>query len=273
MRGLRRKYMHQHIEFEFHAKDICVSISEQEKIEDFVELDRDARRASVQRVREEKLRAAKGNDRRQKIKKYNGTHPFIHLTRQERRQLYVDALDLIGSHNGLVLFGEVCDKTHLQKNTGEEDAFKNNFTQLITRFNAFVGRQNETSGTDGWDKGMLVMDNEPTHEAAMSELMRRFRAQGHPWSDLKHVIENPFFVDSASAMAVQAADLCAYAVRRYIERANLEHSYEREDFMRLFHRFDRRGPRLDGLRHYCERGTCGCEVCKSRNHATEQEQE
>lgn len=249
LEGLRRRYMHQAIEFEFHSKDFCVSISEQDAVPGFEGLDWDTRRAQVQRIREEKLKSSKGDDRRQRVKKYNGTHPFIHLTRKERRQLYVEALDLIGSHNGLVLFGEVCDKSHLLKKYGEVDAVKNNFTQLVTRFNAFVGRQNDTSGTDRRDKGIIVMDNEPTHEAEMSKLMGRFRSQGHPWGELEHVIENPFFVDSSSAMAVQAADICAYAVRRYVERAHLDSSHEYNDFMRLFHKFDRRGPRLDGIRH------------------------
>ena len=55
---------------------------------------------------------------------------------------------------------------------------------------------------------------------------------------------------------VQVADLCAYALRRYLE------NQETDLFNRIFQRADRHGGVVVGLRH-CSPVTCNCEICKN----------
>ncbi|ODU01343.1 MAG: hypothetical protein ABS79_01890 [Planctomycetes bacterium SCN 63-9] len=111
------------------------------------------------------------------------------------------------------------------------------------------------------------MDKEPTRERQIEKIFDEYRAEGHPWGEINHVIESPFFVDSRRASAVQLVDLCSYAVRRYVERGAVEGSFEEQNFLRIFHKFDRAGPKLHGLRHYCPRGSCACLICRDRGHA------
>lgn len=112
-------------------------------------------------------------------------------------------------------------------------------------------------------KGLLIMDQEPSREDGYRRMLNSFRDHGHPWGNLRHVIEAPFFVESSLAPAIQAADICAHAVRRYLEHLDGEH--EVANFRRIFSKFDRSG-RLHGLRHYCARGTCRCDICVARGH-------
>jgi preprotein translocase subunit SecA len=53
---------------------------------------------------------------------------------------------------------------------------------------------------------------------------------------------------------VQVADLCAYALRRYLE------NNEEELFTKIFARADRVGNRVLGVRHFTDVG-CSCRIC------------
>jgi hypothetical protein len=64
----------------------------------------------------------------------------------------------------------------------------------------------------------------------------------------------------------QLADICGYALRRYVEKANRAGSHEEKQFSRIFHKFDRAGVKLHGLRHYCAAGSCDCMICGERGH-------
>lgn len=249
--------------FELHAKDICCSYSEQTKFPDFTLLEPLARRAMVLEKRREKLASMPEGHKRDKLKTiHRATDPYIHLTRQERSCLYEDGLDLVGDHDGIRLFAEIVDKGHLN----QSDATQPALAQLVSRFDAFLKNYNKRSPRSP-ENGLLVMDKEPTRERQIENIFDEYRAEGHPWGKINHVIESPFFVDSRRANAVQLVDLCAYAVRRYVERGAVEGSFEEQNFLRIFHKFDRSGPRLHGLRHYCPRGSCGCLICRDRGHA------
>lgn len=113
------------------------------------------------------------------------------------------------------------------------------------------------------------MDDEPTYQTYIEKIHQEFRSTGHPWGKMTHVIESPFFIDSKKASGVQVVDLCTYAVRRYVEYGLKPGKiHEERNFLRIFHKFDRSGPRLHGLRHYCRKGTCPCLICQDRGHAT-----
>ena len=189
-------------------------------------------------------------------------------------------LDVVGSSTNLVLFGEV-----VRKAAAKDDIVHQAFAQLVSRFDSFLERKNQAGrrwldgalqsfprskrlagmGAAHVHKGLLVMDEEPARESSYRAMLAQFRDSGHPWGHLKHVIEAPFFVDSALSAAVQVADLCAYAVRRYIEFGPAKGSHEERNFKRIFARFDR-STKLHGLRHYCPKGSCMCLVCAERGH-------
>jgi len=263
--GLKRSYSLGGIDFELHAKDFCVSINEQDQIDDFELLEPLARKAAVLAIRQAKLAATQG-DRREALKrKYRSTEPFIHLTRSERSTLFEDGLDLVGSHDEIRLFGEAVDKKFL----GQANAMEHAFAQIISRFDAFLTQHNRRDRGSFYstENGLLVMDREPTYEKQIETIFSNYRANGHPWGTINHVIESPFFVDSRKVSAVQIVDLCSYSVRRYIERSSQAASHEEQNFLRIFHKFDRSGPRLHGIRHYCPRNSCDCRICRDRGHS------
>lgn len=263
--ALKSKYEFPGVPMELHAKDFCIEYSEQKRVEGFAQLDPVARRNAVRSLRDAKLAGEPDAEaRRERRKRYAATDPFIHLTRQQRSKLFEDALDLVGSQDGIRLFAEVVDKQHLFRTTGDKDAIRSAFAQVVSRFDAFLDYKNHGYTTD---KGMLMMDREPTNERFITRLFHGFRDNGHPWGRVNHVIEAPFFVDSATTSGVQAIDLCAYSIRRYVERAAMGATFEEQNFMRIFHRFDREGPRLHGIRHYCAKGSCPCMICVARGHA------
>jgi hypothetical protein len=66
------------------------------------------RRARVQAIRQARIDAAPNNEEKTRLRtKYRITEPFIHLTRLERSRLLEDALDLVGSHDRILLFAEL----------------------------------------------------------------------------------------------------------------------------------------------------------------------
>ena len=90
-------------------------------------------------------------------------------------------------------------------------------------------------------------------------MMRSFFQEGtRHLKNIDNVIETPLFVDSNLTSMVQIADLCAYALRRYIENG------ERNLFDRIFKRADRKNNRLVGIRHFTD-PNCACLLCKNNS--------
>jgi hypothetical protein len=87
--------------------------------------------------------------------------------------------------------------------------------------------------------------------------MRGFHFKGTLWTTIKHIIETPLFVDSSLTSMVQVSDLCAYALRRYLE------NHEDELFDTVFKRADRKGALTVGVRHFS--GSCTCKICDSHS--------
>ena len=77
------------------------------------------------------------------------------------------------------------------------------------------------------------------------------------WTAIKNIIETPLFVDSALTSMVQMSDLCAYALRRYVENG------EEEFFDLVFKRADRKGTATVGVRHFADQEVCVCKICES----------
>ena len=77
--------------------------------------------------------------------------------------------------------------------------------------------------------------------------------QGALWTTIERIIETPLFVDSSLASLVQVADLCAYALRRYLENQKVGL------FKKILERADRNAGRVVGVRHFSPE-TCDCEI-------------
>ena len=48
------------------------------------------------------------------------------------------------------------------------------------------------------DNGLLILDEDYSKEARIQQQFQGFRQHGHPWGQLRHVIDVPFFASSAN---------------------------------------------------------------------------
>lgn len=257
VRGVKGRYARGDLrEFELHAAWIRRPYWEQERIPNFGELGTEARYEAVREIREHQREnewpGMPGRKRRRQRRYFRYTDPYIHLTLDEREQLLDDALGIVGGYRrGVTLFAEAIDKSYLNPGTDPVDQA---FTQVVTRFEAFLHRRREKR-----DWGILAVDHDEHKAQRLANMLRRFQQHGSPWRDIDRVIEAPFFFESEASSGVQVTDLCAYALRRYLENG------ERERFEIIFEMFDRTGTGLHGLRHYTNPG-CDCIICREREH-------
>jgi hypothetical protein len=272
IQNLKARYCPTGQSFELHAKQFTGGISEQDEIPHFAEMSWTDRRDHVLQYRRSRINALTNSDERSRLrKKYRITEPFIHLARPERSRLLEDALDLVAGHGGIRLFSEAISKSHPGVITGEIDPVKQAFEQVVARFDAFLQMRHrwklERTSRPSFDNGLLILDRDYSTEPVIAQQFERLRQDGHPWGQLRHVIDIPFSASSEQLGGLQAADICAYAVRRYLDKGAVIGSYEERNFQRIFHRFDQdaRG-RLHGLRHFIQAGSCSCLICQQRGH-------
>lgn len=238
---------------EFHTAWILRKYLEQSRIPDFDQLSWGDRRVAVERERNKYLlhlqKTKQHKTYQQNKKNYKHTQSYIHLSFAERQKLVQDVAQCVSEWGYARLFAECIDKLHFNpqwsKCTVDEQAFE----QLVSRFQQYL----ET--TDKGNYGLLVHDNNYTVAGRHTQLMRRFHKQGTLWTRIHRLIETPLFVDSSLTSMVQIADLCGYALRRYLENG------ETDLFNRIFARADRKGTTVVGVRHFCT-ATCQCEICK-----------
>lgn len=114
-----------------------------------------------------------------------------------------------------------------------------------------------TRKNDGQERvyGALIHDNNETVSKRHTELMKRFHRYGTLWTKIEKIIETPLFVNSELTSMVQLADLCSYALRRYIEKG------ERDLIDRIKPRFDRKNGKIVGVRHFTD-DNCACLLCE-----------
>lgn len=260
--------------FELHAKQFACSIKEQEEIPAFAQMSWTDRRDRVLQFRQDRIDAEENSGEKDRLrKKYRETEPFVHLDRLERSRLLEDALDLVGEHQGLRLFGEAISKAHAGVRSGEIDPVKQAFEQVVSRFDAFLRRRHQWR-LDGnprasSNNGLLILDRDYSKERSITRQFDIIRQEGHTWGQLGYVIDVPFFASSEQLGGLQVADICAYAVRRYLDKSAAVGSHEERNFQRIFPRFDQdvRG-KLHGLRHFTKAGSCTCLICQQRGHAS-----
>jgi len=236
---------------ELHAAWLLRAFHEQSVIPNFNDLSRPARYNAVQEWRKRRQQDDWPNlvprAREREKKDFRKTEPFIHLTREEREELCRKALAVVGNYKrGITLFGQAVDKRALAAGV---DAAEVAFSRLIDSFEIFLQYHAENP----W--GVVVVDNDQTQKDRYTTLLQRLQLTEHYRGGVDRVIEAPFFLDSRSNSGVQVADLCAFALRRYLE------NQEEQRLAAIFPRFHRLpGGGLCGLKHLTSAG-CTCKIC------------
>lgn len=276
LQAVKRKYCltdSDPAQLEIHVKQFAVTIKEQDEIPDFEQLSHTDRRARVLELRQRKLETETSPQKSAEQRaRYKDTDPYIHLTRRERSRLLEDAIEVIAGYDTIRLFGEAIDKTHPSCRDGAIDLREQAFTQVVARFDRFLQKKDtwkrQSSPRGAINHGLLMLDRDESTQSVIEPLFKRFRLHGHPFGQMTHVIDVPFFGSSAKVGGLQLADVAAYVVRRYLDRAAPVGSHEERHFMQLFQRFDRdRHGKLHGLRHYVPANACHCMICHERGHA------
>ena len=252
LEGIKRRYGL--AQAEIHVGWMMRPYVEQQSIPGFNLMTWEERRSEVWGARTaELLRLQRGNSRqyKQTRKNYRQTETYVHLTLDERKQIITDLAERISNWGAVRLFAECIDKVYFDPVRTEVTVDEQAFEQLVSRFERFL--RNTQGGY-----GLLIHDNNETVAKRHTEMMKRFLQNGTLWTQIDHVIETPMFVDSQLTSMVQLADLCAYAIRRYLENS------ETELFDMVFQRADRIGATSVGIRHFTK-PDCACKICVSHS--------
>ena len=240
---------------ELHTAWLLRKYIEQSKISDFNILTKDKRIYEVEKIRKaELLRLQKSNAKQyaQTKKNYRETSDYIHLTFDERKKFAIELAQTISEWSFARLFAECIDKIQFDPHRSDKSISEQAFEQVTTRFDYFL--LNQTKNENQKQYGLLIHDNNETVAKKHTELMKTFFEKGTLWKDINHIIETPLFVNSKLTGMVQIADLCAYAIRRYLE------NQETELFNLVFKRVDTKNNRRVGIRHFPGIG-CNCKIC------------
>ncbi len=249
---------------ELHTAWIARAYQEQNKIHDFDKLDDGARRVRVEQYRKAELlrlqRSGNSSQYRQTKKSYKHTAPYIHLTHAERMDYLRSVGDCVSHWSYARLFAECIDKIHFDSSRSTATLDEQAFEQVVSRLELYLeNTRNRQSGDRNY--GLLIHDNNQTTARRHTLLMKRFHRRGTLFTRVTNIIETPLFVDSQLTSMVQVADLCSYALRRYLE------NNESDLFQRIFRIADKnsRGV-VVGVRHFTKK-QCSCEICVTHRAA------
>ncbi len=240
---------------EIHVAWILRPYHDQQQIPEFAAMNYRQRRSAAETIRKSellRLQRSKNNKLyKQTRKNYRFTEPYLHLTYDERVRLIRDLAQLISSWQFARLFAECINKIHFDPARTGKTVDEQAFEQLVSRFEQYLSHmQNQDN------YGLLIHDNNQTVAKKHTELMKQYHQNGTLWTTVQHIVETPLFVDSQLTSMVQIADLCAYALRRYLENG------EQELFGLIFQRADKLGRRVVGVRHFTE-PNCPCTICSA----------
>lgn len=240
---------------EIHVAWMLRSYPEQREIKDFEKLPHSKRRAEVSALRTAELlrlqRVKNGKLYKQTRKNFEKTKNYIHLTHGERQKLVGEMAYVVSKWGSARLFAECIDKIHFNPTVAGKPIDEQAFEQVVSRFEHYLQVTNLKTPNK---VGLLIHDNNETVAKKHTSLMKNFHKTGTLWTRLKHIIETPLFVDSALTGMIQVADLCGYALRRYLENG------ETTLFEAVFKRADRKGDIVVGIRHFADR-KCACKIC------------
>ncbi len=249
------------IDKEIHVAWILRTYPEQNKIANFEKLSYDDRTFQIRAFRTaELLRLQRSNSKQylQTKKNYRLTEDYAHLTLNERKNLIIDIAKKLSTWGFARLFAECIDKIQFNSVHTTKSVDEQSFEQVISRFEQYL--QVSGSKCPGDNFGLLIHDNNPTVAKKHTLLMKKFHKDGTRWVHLKNIIETPLFVDSELTSMVQMADLCAYALRRYLENK------EEVLFDLVFSRAERKGSVAVGVRHFTNK-SCTCKICNEHRRS------
>ena len=127
--------------------------------------------------------------------------------------------------------------------------------KLLLAVFAAVIADTKAAESPGWLQEAIMFDGREHPQGAPG-------TDRHRWFAAKLLvaayvtIETPLFVDSKLTRMVQIADLCAYALRRYLENG------ETDLFRPIFACADRIGDTTVGVRHFSP-PACDCAICRA----------
>lgn len=254
--SIKRKYGL--VDKEIHTAWLLRPYPQQRKVPDFEKIDYAKRTFEVSGLRTSELlklqRKGKSRLYHQTKKNYRKTLAYIHLTFDERKALVEEFAKMIGKWRFARIFAECIDKRYFDTSRGSID--EQGFEQLVSRFERYL--QLTGTGEDEVNYGMLIHDNNETVAKRHTNLMKNFYQRGTLWTSIKNIIETPLFVDSSLTSMIQMADLCSYAIRRYLE------NNEERLFNQIYSRADRKDGVVVGIRHFAP-DKCSCKICHDHN--------
>ncbi len=244
---------------EIHVGWVVRKYLEQSKIPNFETLNWAQRRVQVGQKRTAELlrlqRTTNSKQYRQTKKNYAKTKDYAHLTYQERKDFIREVAQLVSRWNFARLFAEGIDKIHFDPSRTTQTIDEQAFEQVVSRFEHYlqnIGRNDSNCC------GLLIHDNNETVAIKHTNMMKKFHQTGTMWTTVEKIIETPLFVDSELTSMIQIADLCAYAIRRYLENG------ERELFDLIIKRADSRLKTRVGVRHFTA-SSCTCQICSQHS--------
>lgn len=243
---------------ELHVAWILRPYLEQRRIPNFESLDFSQRSAQIRSWRTAELlrlqRAKNPKLYRQTQKNFRETEDYVHLTHNERKACIREMAECISKWEFARLFAECLDKIFFNSGKNTHKVDEQSLEQLVSRFERYLQRVGKDNPHQAF--GLLIHDNNQTVAKKHTEMMKKFHQKGTLWTDIEHIIETPLFVDSELTSMVQVADLCGYALRRYME------NNESELFDLIFQRADQKDGVVVGVRHFTRKG-CICKICST----------
>ena len=240
---------------EIHTAWMLRNFLEQSKIPNFDQLDWGRRRTEAKRARAANLlnlqQQGKKKLYRQTKKNYEHTEPYIHLTHDERKSAIHEIAECVGKWGFCRLFAECIDKIYFDPARTGRSINEQAFEQIVSRFERYMTNIEENNQKL---YGLLVHDNNETVAREHTNFMKHIHQKGTLWTEVNRIIETPMFVDSKLTRMVQVADLCSYAIRRYLENSEIDL------FSKIFPRADRFGSYVVGARHFTDM-KCSCQIC------------
>jgi len=251
-------------ENEIHTAWLMRPYLEQNKIQNFNSMNYAERRQNIEQYRRGELlrlqRLSNNKPYKQARKNFRHTNAYIHLTFDERKALLRDISQTVSEWGFARIFAECIDKVNFIPSKPPKTISEQALEQVVSGVEAYM-KAISGSFTHA-PLALLIHDNNETVAKKHTALMKKFHREGTVWTDVNHIVETPLFVNSELTGMVQIADLCGYAIRRYLENG------QDELFDLIFARADRRDGRAVGVRHFTKPG-CKCKICNSRIRAPE----
>jgi hypothetical protein len=236
-------------DIEIHAGWMARRYSEQESVPNFEALSRSERRIATTSAIKKRAGVLGVSGAAKKMKSYRlesrKITPYIHLTRAERKQCLEATANELAGWSEVRIFADAISKSDFT--LGRYSPYEMAFEQIVSRFQTFLAKQGSL--------GLIVSDNNATAAPRLTALSRKFHKDGTLYKDIVNIVETPLFVDSGLTSMIQMADLCSYALRRFIE------NNEQALWRIVEPRVDQLNGALVGVRHYTAKRQCTCPIC------------